>query len=191
MEIAKRVNYTLLLYVDKCAPRDVESNIPPFIYVTTTDFVPQDYVVYKNMANCSSTLYMWHWFVIYSITLVKLKFPIEDMWKALDIKVWYLIMITISILVLLHMLRERSRSLILLFNTLLNYAKCIVGLAEMYHPKNYLYYAWLSVSFPIFLILTNDLLANMLSSDEYFVDDLDDLLQDHITVVTDHFTARK
>lgn len=69
-------------------------------------------------------------------------------------------------------------------DSILLYCKPIFGIADNISPKNYLYALWVILCFPMFIIITNDLLVNMIDKKQYSLDTVDDLLRDDVQAFT-------
>lgn len=166
--------------------------------MTTHDDTPIDYLLftqYKQNLTCSKILYMWNTFAVLSQVVEQTMFPVNDIWKAYKMEVWWLIFCTITILVIYDLIRRgRACSIAtqfkMMISSLLNYTKPMLGIAEGLKYKDYVYMTWVILCIPFFIILSNDLLTNMVAKRKTFIDSLDDLLEQNVQVFGNDYIAR-
>ena len=160
--------------------------------LTSVDRVPQKYLFERNFGfECSEPLYISNQMVILSPNVKQQKFPIEDIFKAFDRFVWYLIIVSLFVIIITNKLSFDINSVNKKFQRLSDvfwiHFKPIIGIAENLGFQNQIYILWVFAMIPITAIIRNELLTNLLTKHLKYADTIEDLLDNGLTVYTDHY----
>ena len=186
------------LFVFDCSALEEPQNISKYELIrqgaiTSLDTTLIDYTWHTQVLslNCTQPLYMGYIMNYISIDVYK-PFPqIMDIWKVFDKNVWFCIITTFVVIIILDTLINFKNNFKISIELLLNkfwiYFKPLLLIGESLGVCNYLYLLWVLSITPLVHILQNDLTAQMVNRDVMNVDTIDDLFDDRLEVYADPY----
>ncbi len=159
--------------------------------VDSIDRVPQHYDyetqnIYLSF-NCSKPLFISNQISILSANLRKEIRPTMQIWKSFPINVWILICFAFIFLMTADKILSKNKNHYSksIYNIFWVYFKPLIGIGEHLRHNNLIYILWVISIRPLTEIFRNDLLANLIAVPDRNIDNIDDLLVNHLDVYTD------
>ena len=187
--------YSVHLYVFDCSHDDygnqLEYNMAMSGQLSCPNRHQIDFIKETVFYNCTRPVYMTNLINIISFNTYQPLPPIIDIWKSLDTNVWYFIISSLFVFIIINKLRDKyqysKHKNYSVFTYLWIYFKPLLGIHE-HRVFNYLYISWIICLIPLTEILRNKLLANLVTRPFINLHTIDDILDDRVDVYTDPYT---